>query len=91
MSSLSEALLHVPFPIVNPPSDHRSAESQHFSQLEMRRLVAGFGTGETPDVLPDHIVAELIGVRKNPDAMTEAENQYWRRIRAAYEDERKYV
>ena len=90
-SSLSEALLHVPLSVVNPPEGYDERETRYVSHLKLGQLIAGLGRGETPDVTADRIPAELIGTTNTPD-VSDREEAYWSRmIRCVYEDESKTV
>lgn len=91
-SSLTEALLHVPLTIVNPPEGYDERETGYFSHLQMGELLTGMARGETPDVFSDRIPAERIGTANGPDSVSEAERAYWTRmLRCVYEGERKWV
>lgn len=88
-SSLTEALLHVPLYLVNPPSGYARRESQYFSHLKLGRLIAGISQRETPDVFASRIPAELMGTTNVPD-IEDRERAYWRRmVRCAYDGEQK--
>jgi len=55
-NSLTEALLHVPFEIINPPNGFDKEYNEYFSHLDLGTLVAGLGhndiTVETPHLDP---------------------------------------
>ena len=88
-SSLTEALLHVPLYVVNPPDGYAERERGYFSHLELGRLIAGLARGETPDVFAERVPAELIGTTNVPE-ISDRERAYWRRmIRCVYDGERK--
>lgn len=90
-SSLTEALLHVPLCIVNPPDGYDERERRYFSHLELGTLVAGLARGETPAVFDERIPAELVGTTNVPD-MPDDERTFWERaIRCVYEGETKVV
>lgn len=89
-SSLSEALLHVPFEIVNLPGDPGRGESRFFSHLSLSDLVRGFVDDEFPAVGDDRTVAEHVGMSPGPEPPDDRE--YWdRSMRCAYESNRKIV
>lgn len=90
-SSLSEALLHVPLTIVNPPEGYAHEETEYFTQLELGRLIAGLAADETPDVFADRVAAERLLTTNIPD-VDEDERAYWNRmLRCVFEGDRKVV
>lgn len=89
-SSLSESLLHVPFLVLNAPDGYDQVETRYFSHLELRELLRGLATGETPDCYRDRIPAEVIGASPGPDPPDREE--YWRRmLRCVYDGDCKFV
>lgn len=91
-SSLTEALLHVPLAIVNPPPGYAAAEDEYFSHLRLGELLSGLARDETPDVFSERVVAELVGIGVGGAPRDEDEHQYWdRMLRCAYDGETKYV
>jgi len=89
-NGLSEALLHVPLEIINPPQGYGAVESAYFSQLQLGELLAGLAAGETPAVFTETPVAERITTSGVPDRADD--KSFWRRtIRCIYEDGRKIV
>lgn len=90
-ASLSEGVLHVPFCIVNPPSEPVNIEYKYISHLELGELVAGIATGDIPDVSEQRVVAERIGTSA-AEALSDQETQYWdRAIRCMYDKHNKTV
>ncbi|MDS0300241.1 sulfatase-like hydrolase/transferase [Halogeometricum sp. S1BR25-6] len=88
-SSLSEALLHVPLCVVNPPSDWYSTESVHefISHLELPKIVESLAKEQTFEAKHHPVSAELIG----GGAKIVSEDEYWNRmIRCSYVDSQKY-
>lgn len=90
-SSLSEAVLHVPLTIINPPEGYSKRETEYFSHLELGRLLAGLADNRTPEVFSDRIPAERILTTNIPDVSDE-EHDYWNRmLRCVYEGGTKFV
>jgi arylsulfatase A-like enzyme len=89
-SSLSEALLHVPLLVVNPPPGWTAPETdrRRVSHLDLPRIVESLayeGTYEPDDGV---VTAELVG----GGAKLVDDDPYWdRMIRCAYLEEGKYV
>lgn len=91
-SSMTEALLHVPFYLINPPAGYDRKENDYFSHLRLGDLIAGMAREATPDVFAERICAELIGIGVGGAPQSPEEHRYWdRMLRCAYEGERKYV
>ena len=89
-SGLTEGLLHVPFSVINPPSGYMPREKQYFSHLELRRLIAGLSTGETPDVFAERVPAELVGMSAGPEPPNDRD--WWdRMMRCVYDGQQKMV
>ena len=89
-SGLTEALLHVPLSIINPPLGYASVETEYFSHLELGRLVTALAEEETPNVFADRIPAEIIGLSAGPEPSSDRE--WWdRMLRCAYDDQTKLV
>lgn len=90
VSSLTEALLHVPLLVVNPPESPRETVSGLTSKLDLGRLVAGLAAGRVPDITRETARAELIGlVKSNGPPANEA---YWdRTVRCLYRSETEKV
>jgi hypothetical protein len=90
-SSLTEALLHVPLYVINPPStapDHVGAYTSH---LELGDLVVALAEDGWTDVSRTRVPAEVVGMSPGPDP-PEDERAYWdRMLRCAYEGTEKYV
>jgi arylsulfatase A-like enzyme len=92
LGSLGEGLLHVPCLVVNPPGDLNT--DGYFSHLNLGTLVQGLARGETPSVVGERAVAEMVGgMRQDFDApLSEERFEYWNRmLRAAYDGDRKVV
>lgn len=85
-SSVSEGVLHVPFVLVNPPEGYGSVEEGLFSHTDLRRLIRGLATGETPDVFEEVIAAETVGIcSSHRNNLEDDDLEYWdRMIRCAY-------
>jgi arylsulfatase A-like enzyme len=86
-TGLTEALMHVPFVMINPPRGYSSKEREFFSHLELGSLIRGIADGSLPDVFADRIIGEIIGSSRKgdiPDKMNRA-------IRCAYEEQKKYL
>jgi arylsulfatase A-like enzyme len=93
VSSLSEALLHVPLYIINPPKGYSSEETDYFSHLSLGELVQELANNKSPNLFNNIIPAELIGgnlaTRNN---VPDEELGYWDRMqRCIYDDENKIV
>lgn len=87
-NSLTEALLHVPFEIINPPSEFDKEYKEYFSHLDLGTLVAGLGHDDIRIDTHKSIPAEVIGsgVGDPPSG----NKQYWdRMIRCVYRDQKK--
>lgn len=87
-NSLTEALLHVPLEVVNPPEEFHDTYDSYFSHLNLGTLVAGLAHGEvtveTDSSIPAEVIGSGVGDPPNDDV------EYWdRMIRCAYQDERK--
>jgi arylsulfatase A-like enzyme len=89
-SSLTEALLHVPFLIVNPPCGYDPIESEYFSQLDLGKLITGMIGGETPDVFADRIPAEVVGKTAGVSPKDGKEKWWDRMVRCVYDGTTKY-
>lgn len=91
-SSLTEALLHVPLAIVNPPEGYDAEETAYVSHLQLGDLIAGLAHGETPDVFSERVAAELVGIGVGGAPRDDDEHRYWdRMLRCVYDGETKYV
>jgi len=97
--SQSEALLHVPLEIINPPTGWPSTERDLLSQVELREIVGRLARGKPfdPDLTDDHAAAETVGLLGTDDGtwgleFSEAEYAHWSRmIRTVYDGpESKY-
>lgn len=98
VGSMSEALLHVPLLIVNPPEWLDDLpDDRYLSQLALRELVAAIGRDDpvdVADITAETASAEILG-GVSPAAnvpLTEEERRYWdRAMRAHYDGQEKYV
>lgn len=83
-ASLSEGLLHVPFDIVNPPSELNFDKSQIFSLRELPHIVGMIANGQSISIADKRYTeAELIG-----GGLLDDLEDYWdRMIRAVYDSE----
>jgi hypothetical protein len=89
-SSLSEALLHVPLLVVNPPQGWTvpGAEERFYSHLQLPQIIESLAHEETYDHDDGVVSIELIG----GGAKSVADDAYWdRMIRGAYVSGDKYV
>ena len=85
VGSLSEAVLHVPLVLVNPPSGYPPVVEGPVSHLDFRALVRGLAAGETPDptVEGDLAAAELVGVTPGNEGLVASDPDRWDRVRRA--------
>lgn len=90
-SSVSEALLHVPMLLVDPPAGYDATEGGLFSHTELADLMVGLADDRTPDLFRERIAAENVGIcSTHRDKLTDDEMPYWdRMIRCAYRDTEK--
>jgi len=89
-SSLSEALLHVPLYIIDPPENISISASNYTSLRDLGSLVRAFNAEKNIDLGSEHIYAEVIGMSPGPDP--DSKETYWdRMLRAAYGESEKYV
>jgi hypothetical protein len=93
-SSLSEALIHVPLEIVNPPDQVLAKmddmQNQLISHLELRQFLRSIGKGYVPDLSEwrTSAPAEVIGMSPGPDPANKYD--YWdRAIRSCVRNEEK--
>jgi hypothetical protein len=88
-SSLSEALLHVPLVVVNPPGEGGWSEDALCSHLDLPELLTSLADGELPDVSRKRVPAERVGIGlSQPDERFD----YWNRmLRCGIEDDTKFV
>lgn len=93
-SGLSEALLHVPLLVFNPPADANLGNESHFiSQLDIGRLCQGFADGESPNVARKTVPAERICLPGRDSLSQNLDNfEYWDRAeRCVYRGNTKIV
>lgn len=89
LGSLSEALLHVPLLLVNPPTGYPSEVDGYVSHLDLPELVAGLARGEAPDITRERVPAEVVGLTPSNEAL---EGDRWDRLRrCVYRDGRKWT
>ncbi|QIO22573.1 sulfatase-like hydrolase/transferase [Haloarcula sp. JP-L23] len=92
-SSLTEGLLHVPFAVVNPPTDGAVPSLNAGRHLPLRRLgafVSGLTVDELRDVTADRVAAEVLG--RTPTWDDPPDDPRWdRAVRCVYEDGTKTV
>jgi len=83
--SMSEALLHVPLYIINPPEEFTVADEPYFSHLDLGTLILdiAFGSENNEDFLCDTIVAERPGSYSYRDTQ--------RVLRCVYDKDEKIV
>ena len=86
-ASLTEAILHVPLVVVNPPRSFDPGTTQPISHLEVGELIQSCVSGRPFEFEDEPIVAEVIGhTGEHPGGA------FWdRSIRAVYEGSRKVV
>jgi len=91
--SQSEALLHVPLEIINPPEGWPETEPGLLSQVELGAVVRRLANGEPfdDDHCDDHAAAETVGLLGTDDGtwgldFDEAEYAHWNRmLRTVYD------
>lgn len=89
LGSLSEALLHVPLLLVNPPEGYPAEVDSYVSHLDLPELVAGLARGEAPDVTRERVAAEVVGLTPSNEGL---EGDPWDRLRrCVYEADRKWT
>jgi arylsulfatase A-like enzyme len=85
VGSLSNALLHVPLVVVNPPEGFDPDVSEPFSHLDLGSLLAGFGHDEGRRFVRDSVPAERVGLGVADDV---EDFEFWDRgLRCVYEGE----
>lgn len=86
VGSLSEALLHVPLLVINPPeSATNGVVDQYVSHLGLPELLVSIANEGWKDITRDVVVAERIGGTQWADETAERSEDYWdRMIRVAY-------
>jgi hypothetical protein len=89
-SSLSEALLHVPLYIIDPPEGITISADGYTSLCDLGDIVRALDAEEDTNVGHEHVYAEVIGMSPGPDPASE--EAYWdRMLRASYGGNVKYV
>lgn len=87
--TMSEALLHVPLCIYNPPDGFDETIKDFVSHLSLGELIKAIAADEAIDIGMDRVPAERIGSRV-PETLTREQYEYWNRMeRCVYVDERK--
>jgi arylsulfatase A-like enzyme len=81
--SMTEALLHVPFDIINPPSGYERNEHRYFTHLDLGDFILGLSRDETPNLFRDVLLAE------RPGSYTYQTEE--RVLRTFYRDSKKVV
>lgn len=90
-SSLSEALLHVPLYVVNPPPGAPAVVEEYTTHLDLGDLVVALAEDGWTNVSRQRVPAEVIGKSPGPSP-PEDEAEYWdRMLRCAYQETDKYV
>lgn len=91
--SMTEAVLHTPCEIVNPPPGYPASIDGYFSQVDLRALMADLAAGEPFDatLVSDRVAAELVGLFGDSDSVWRSEfdgdEAFWNRmIRCVYDD-----
>lgn len=91
-ASLSEAILHVPCAVVNPPDGCSETVREYFSHLRFGDLVTGLAGRETPVVTDEAVVAEQVDRSGDIPGLSDSKRAYFNRaVRCAYRDNIKYV
>lgn len=88
VGTLTDATLHVPLEVINPPNDATETVTEYVSHLDLPDLIVGLSRGEVPDVRREVVPAERIGLGLS----VAPENfEFWdRMIRCAYREKTKY-
>lgn len=81
VGSLSEAVVHVPLVLINPPEGYPSVVEGPVSHLDFRSLVAGLAADETPALGDGPVAAELVGVTPGHEGLVAADPERWDRVR----------
>lgn len=91
VTSLTEAVLHVPLLIINPPAGFDPNEGEYVSHLGLRELIRGIAHDETPSITRDRVPAEVIDITPGNDRLRETDPEYWTRtLRCMYDEQEKY-
>ncbi len=88
VSTLTDATLHVPLEVFNPPDKTNERINDYVSHLDLPQLLIGLARGELPEIQREQIPAERIGLglSHNPDNY-----EYWNRmLRCVYDNKIKY-
>ncbi|WP_277541093.1 sulfatase-like hydrolase/transferase [Haloarcula laminariae] len=89
IGNLSEALLHVPLLVFNPPEPLEDGDTGYVSHLDFKTVIEGLVADEMVVPRRDRVPAEVVG--SAPPAGVD-NYDYWDRMqRAVYGDDRKYV
>jgi arylsulfatase A-like enzyme len=94
MSSLSEALLHVPMCVINPPPGMDTQYDRRFTHLDLGELLVEIARGES-DPSPrfrERVPAELVGMSTGGPDESDDDYEFWdRMIRCVYRGDEKFV
>lgn len=89
-SSLSEALLHVPCYLIDPPDAIEVTEGGYTSLMNLGTLVRALNEQEDVEIGQEHVYSEVVGMSPGPDP--NGDEAYWdRMLRCAYGKNKKYV
>lgn len=75
--SLTEALLHVPLEIINPPEGYQDTEEGLFSQLHLGELLSELANSNTPDLFEPKVAAEIVGGDVSDVQILTEDEQEW--------------
>ena len=89
-SSLSEALLHVPFYVIDPPESTAISEEDFTSLMDLGDIVRAIDSNEEIEIDQPHVFAEVVGMSPGPEPPS-AESYWDRMLRAAYGEREKFV
>lgn len=89
ISSLSEALLHVPLVVLNGPESVGTVD-EYVSHLSLGELVVGLADEELPDISRRRIPAERVGYSGKLHMIEKKAPDTDRTLRCVYENDRKY-
>lgn len=88
VGSLTDALLHVPFEVINAPNDDNQMVREHTTHLELSEYIPELTQGNIRDIARETVPAERIGLglSRSPDNYG-----YWNRIiRSCYRKKTKF-
>jgi hypothetical protein len=88
VSTLTDATLHVPLEVFNPPEGYEETVDDYVSHLDLPELLVALAEEEVADIRRDTVPAERIGLGLSHDPDN---YEYWdRMIRCAYRGEEKF-